>query len=301
MAPILSGKQKLPSNLKLAVEASSQGEGEGLEEEVEGDECSAEDSDSAGESEDFSEFSSQEGELEGEEEEQSLSEEDLDAIESLLDIPPFAGTEVQVTSWEDGSVVGMRSLEPSVFGVPVRRDVVHDVIRWQLARRRSGNGNTKRIGEISGSGRKVRPQKGGGSARAGHSRPPHWRGGAKAHGPRTRDFSFKLNKKFVKLGLRVALSARLREGQLRVVDELKSEAFSTSAVINTLKERGLDGNVTLIVGDNPQPEFVRSARNIVGVKVLQARGANVYDIIKRPSLLLTEDAVTHLENSLEAK
>lgn len=106
-------------------------------------ECSAEDSDSAGESEDFSEFSSQEGELEGEEEEQSLSEEDLDAIESLLDIPPFAGTEVQVTSWENGSVVGMRSLEPSVFGVPVRRDVVHDVIRWQLARRRSGNGNVR--------------------------------------------------------------------------------------------------------------------------------------------------------------
>ena len=103
-------------------------------------EFSAEDSDS--ESEDYSGFSSQDGEQE-EDEDHSLSAEDLDAIKSLLDIPAFAGTEVQVTSWADGSAVGMRSLEPSVFGVPVRRDVVHDVIRWQLAKRRSGNGNVR--------------------------------------------------------------------------------------------------------------------------------------------------------------
>eukprot|EP00904_Undaria_pinnatifida_P008255 jgi/Undpi1/455/HiC_scaffold_1.g00451.m1 len=282
VAPILSVKEKLPSNLKLAVEWPADGEGE---------EFSAEDPDSDSQED-------QEQELVGEEEDASLSAEDLDAIESLLETPPFTGTEVQVTSWADGSAVGVRSLEPSVFGVPVRRDVVHDVIRWQLAKRRSGNRNTKRIGEISGSGRKVRPQKGGGTARAGHSRPPHWRGGAKAHGPRTRDFSFKLNKKFVKLGLRVALSARLREGQLQVVDDLKSDTFSTSAVLKTLKARGLDANVTLIVGDDPQPEFMRSTRNIVGVKVLAARGANVYDIIKRPCLVLTEDAVSHLEGKL---
>lgn len=104
---------------------------------------SAADASSAAESEDYSDFSPQEQEEYHGEEDESVSAEDVDAIEALLDIPPFAGTEVQVTSWADGSAVGMRSLEPSVFGVPVRRDVVHDVVRWQLAKRRSGNANVR--------------------------------------------------------------------------------------------------------------------------------------------------------------
>eukprot|EP00752_Nemacystus_decipiens_P012433 g11015.t1 len=256
VAPLLSGSQKLPANLKLAQEAWPEAE--------EGDDAP----------------------------EEPLSEEDLGVIEALLDIPDLteANLDVEVKSWADGSPVGTISLAPDVFGVPVRRDVVHDVVRWQLAKRRSGNGQTKRIAEVSGSGRKVRPQKGGGIARAGHSRPPHWRGGAKAHGPRRRDFSFKLNKKFVKLGLRVALSARLREGQLMVFDELTSDSFSTAKMIKTIKARGMEGDVTFVVGADPQPEFLRSTTNIVGVKVLAARGANVYDIIKRPHLVLSQEA-----------
>ncbi|CAM9373796.1 unnamed protein product [Ectocarpus sp. 13 AM-2016] len=280
VAPVHSGSEPLPSNLKLAAEAwpaATAGEGGDAEEDAE-----AEDE-------------------EEEEETDPLSEEDHDAIAALLDIPGLAATddlEVEVVAWADGAPVATVSLAPSVFGVPVRRDVVHEVVRWQLARRRKGNGQTKRIGEISGSGRKVRPQKGGGVARAGHSRPPHWRGGAKAHGPRRRDFSFKLNKKFVRLGLRVALSARLREGQLKVVDDLKSDGFRTSTMIKTIKARGIDGPVTFVVGGDPQVEFMRSISNIVGVKVLPARGANVHDIIKRPNLVLTQDAVKHLEEFL---
>eukprot|EP00903_Cladosiphon_okamuranus_P020626 g18936.t1 len=218
-------------------------------------------------------------------------------MEVLLDIPDLNGVslDVEVKSWRDGTPVGTVSLSPKVFSVPMRRDVVHDVVRWQLAKRRSGNGQTKTIAEVSGSGRKVRAQKGGGIARAGHSRPPHWRGGAKAHGPRRRDFSFKLNKKFVKLGLRVALSARLREGRLMVVDDLKSDSFSTAEMTNTIKARGMDGGVTFVVGGDPQAEFMRSTTNIVGVKVLAARGANVYDIVKRPNLVLSQDAIEHLE------
>ncbi|CAN0466530.1 unnamed protein product, partial [Ectocarpus sp. 12 AP-2014] len=253
VAPVHSGSEPLPSNLKLAAEAwpaATAGEGGDAEEDAEA------------------------GDEEEEEETDPLSEEDHDAIAALLDIPGLAATddlEVEVVAWADGAPVATVSLAPSVFGVPVRRDVVHEIVRWQLARRRKGNGQTKRIGEISGSGRKVRPQKGGGVARAGHSRPPHWRGGAKAHGPRRRDFSFKLNKKFVRLGLRVALSARLREGQLKVVDDLKSDGFRTSAMIKTIKARGIDGPVTFVVGGDPQVEFMRSISNIVGVKVLPAR------------------------------
>ncbi|CAM9563236.1 unnamed protein product [Pylaiella littoralis] len=275
VVPVLSDvSQQLPSNLTLAEEAWPE------EEEEEESEIFSEDGDEAG----------------------PLSEEDENMIASILDIPAFVGADsldVGVVCWADGSSAGSISLTPSVFGVPVRRDVVHDVVRWQLARRRKGNGQTKRIAEVSGSGRKVRPQKGGGVARAGHSRPPHWRGGAKAHGPRRRDFSFKLNKKFVKLGLRVALSARLQEGHLTVVDELESDTFSTSVMRQRIEARELDGGVTFVVGGNAQKEFLRSTTNIVGVKVLPARGANVYDIIKRPNLVLTKDAVTELEGNLE--
>ncbi|CAM9488106.1 unnamed protein product, partial [Sphacelaria rigidula] len=208
-------------------------------------------------------------------------------------------TDVEVLSWTDGSIVSTRTLDPSVFGVPVRRDVVHDVIRWQLARRRKGNAKTKRIGEIRGSGRKVRPQKGQGRARAGHSRPPHWRGGAKAHGPRVRDWSYKLNKKFKKLGLRCALSARLREGKLKVVDNLDFETFSTSNMLRTMEARGIDHNVLFIDREKPQESFIRSTSNIVGTKILAAMGANVYDIIKRDNLVLTVGAVAHLEEVLK--
>ncbi|CAM9622246.1 unnamed protein product [Scytosiphon promiscuus] len=294
VAPLLSGSETLPSNLKLAVEAWPEAEeGEEQQEEQEEQEEQEDGDVFAGEDEPV-EFSA-------EEDGEYLSQEDLDTIEALLNIPGLASPsfEVEVLSWTDGSPVATRELAPSVFGVPARRDVVHDVVRWQLARRRSGNGQTKRIGEISGSGRKVRPQKGGGVARAGHSRPPHWRGGAKAHGPRRRDFSFKLNKKFVKLGLRVALSARLREGKLKVVDNLEIKTFNTSAMVKMIKARGINGDVTFISGDNPQEEFKRSLGNIIGTKVLAARGANVYDIIKRENLVLTQGAVTYLEELLQ--
>ncbi|CAM9737706.1 unnamed protein product, partial [Ectocarpus sp. 4 AP-2014] len=238
VAPVYSGSEPPPSNLKLAAEAwpgATAGEGGDTEEDAE------------------------------EEETDPLSEADHDAIAALLDMPGLAATndlEVEVVAWADGAPVATVSLAPSVFGVPVRRDVVHEVVRWQLARRRKGNGQTKRIGEISGSGRKVRPQKGGGVARAGHSRPPHWRGGAKAHGPRRRDFSFKLNKKFVRLGLRVALSARLREGQLKVVDDLKSDGFRTSAMIKTIKvSSSPTPNCCTRTGALVMPLFLRHSRD----------------------------------------
>ncbi|CAM9470348.1 unnamed protein product, partial [Discosporangium mesarthrocarpum] len=197
--------------------------------------------------------------------------------------------EVPVVSWEEGGQGGMRALDLEVFGVPIRRDVVHEVIRWQLAKRRAGNAKTKRLSEIRGSGRKVRPQKGTGMARAGHSRPPHWRGGYKPHGPRVRDWSHKLNKKVRKMGLRVALSARLKEGKLTVVDRLTCPTYSTSSVLRALKEKGVVGGleghrrvaadketVTFILGDDQEePEFIKSTSNVVGFRVLPARDQRV--------------------------
>ncbi|CAM9241109.1 unnamed protein product [Choristocarpus tenellus] len=228
---------------------------------------------------------------------------------ATLTLPPYTGVnttsmEVPVIAWTEEGMSRTRVLNKDVFGVPIRRDVVHDVIRWQLAKRRAGNAVTKRVAEISGSGKKVRPQKGMGRARAGHSRPPHWRGGYKPHGPRKRDWSFKLNKKVRRMGLRVALSARLLEGKLTVVDKLTRDSYSTSATLQALKEKGVVDNkgeetVTFIVGDTPEPEFYRSTSNVVGFRVIPVRCANVYEVIQRTSLVLTEEAVDSLEGLLK--
>jgi large subunit ribosomal protein L4 len=214
--------------------------------------------------------------------------------------PPPPSLTVPVMDLMTGETLETIELDRAVFGCPIRRDVVHAVIRWQLACRRQGAGKTKTIGEVSGSGRKVRPQKGTGRARAGHSRPPHWRGGAKAHGPKgNRDWSYKLNKKIRKLGLRVALSAKLKEGKLTVVDSMTVETPKTGPVAARLGELGLRDSTLFVDGDAPQEEFGLATRNLAGVKVVWGGAANCYDMLKRDRLVLSREGLQYLQTKLE--
>lgn len=187
-----------------------------------------------------------------------------------------------------GETVGSVALDERVFGVDIRPDLVHRVVRWQLAKNRTKTYRTKTISEVSGSGRKPWPQKGTGRARAGHSRPPHWRGGAKAHGPRVRDWSHKLPRKVRIAGLRVALAAKYRERRLVVVDDLALESARTADLGKLLDDHGWDMTRLLFI-DGPETDdnFVTASGNIKRTSVLPSQGANVYDIVRRDTLVVT--------------
>lgn len=190
-------------------------------------------------------------------------------------------------------------LSPVVFGGEVRVDLVHRVVRWQLAKRRTTAYRTKRIGEVSGSGRKPWPQKGTGRARAGHTRPGHWRGGAKAHGPRLRDWAHKLPKKVRKLGLRSALAAKLRERRLVVIDSEALPSARTGDLASLLLAHGWDETRLLVItGDDVDANFELASGNIKRVRALPSRGANVYDILKVDTVLITRDGVDSLTERL---
>ena len=162
--------------------------------------------------------------------------------------------------------------------------------------------------QVSGSGKKVRPQKGGGTARAGHSRPPQWRGGAVAHGPKPRDWSYKLNKKERRLGLCVALSSKVAEGNLVVVDGIAQATGRTADLAAKLSSRGwADATVILPAGEDTTTGaedssdlFLQAAANMPRVNVLPQLGANVYDLLKREKVVLTKAAVRQLEARLLA-
>lgn len=171
------------------------------------------------------------------------------------------------------------SLSPLVFGLPLRLDILQQVVKWQLACRRVGASSTKRIGDLRGSTRKVRPQKGTGRARAGHARPPHWRGGAKAHGPVKggRDWSYKLNKKIRRLGLCTALSQKLAEGNLIVVDSLNQGSHRTKLLHDKLEAMGALDSVIMThpetPGQNDPKAFVEGENAAEAVEAAKAEAA----------------------------
>lgn len=193
-------------------------------------------------------------------------------------------------------------LDRRVFGIPERRDLMQQVVRWQLAKRRQGTHATKNISEVSGSGKKPWRQKGTGRARVGSRRPPHWRGGA-AHGARRvqpRDYSYKLNKKVRRLGLCSVLATKLREGRLHVIEDLQLDTHKTVDMANRLAEREWD-SVAIIdsheeLGDSAQ----LAARNLNYVELLTERGANVYSLLKRRELVLTKSGLDALTARLLA-
>lgn len=192
------------------------------------------------------------------------------------------------------------TLDGSVFGAPTRVDILQRVVRWQLACRRAGTNKTKTRSEVSGSTRKPWKQKGSGRARVGDIRAPQWRGGYTVHGPKLRDFSYSLPKKVRAMGLRVALSTKLREGKLAVVDSLDVDSAKTKDMKKFLEARGWD-HALFIDGHDVATNFLLSTRNIPYVDTLPQHKVNVYSILQKDLLVITKDAVKYLEERLHTE
>jgi large subunit ribosomal protein L4 len=198
----------------------------------------------------------------------------------------------------DAKDIGEIDLSEEVFGLKPRPDLLARVVNWQLSKRRSGNHKTKGISEIQGTTRKPFAQKGGGRARQGSLRSPQFRGGARIFGPVVRSHEFDLPKKVRKLGLRTALSTKVAEGKLIVLDSAELAEGKTKLLVQRLSALGLT-SVLFIDGEQVNTSFALAARNIPLVDVLPEMGANVYDILRRDTLVLTKAAVERLEARLK--
>jgi large subunit ribosomal protein L4 len=185
-----------------------------------------------------------------------------------------------------------------IFGRPVRRDILARCVNWQLAKRRSGNHKTKEIGDISGTTKKPYSQKGTGNARQGSLRSPQFRGGATIFGPVVRSHAHDLTKKVRKLALKTALSSKVKDGKLIIWNGTTGASGKTKDLTAKLKTLGL---TSLLVIDGPavDEKFALAARNIPNVDVLPQQGANVYDILRRDTLVLTKGAMEHLVERLK--
>jgi large subunit ribosomal protein L4 len=198
----------------------------------------------------------------------------------------------------DDEEVGDIELSDEVFGLPVRRDILARVVNWQLAKRRTGTHKTKGISEIRGTTKKPYKQKGTGRARQGSARSPQFRGGARIFGPVVRSHAFGLQKKVRRLGLKTALSAKQSEGRLVVIDGGHFAEAKTKALRVRFAKLGWD-SVLIIDGLTVDEGLARAARNLPRVDVLPQQGANVYDILRRDTLVLTREAVRQLEDRLK--
>lgn len=201
--------------------------------------------------------------------------------------------------------VGEVSLSDAVFGVELNESLIHAAVMNYRANGRSGNSATKTRGNVSGSGRKLWKQKGTGRARIASLRSPLWKGGGNVHGPQPRDWSYQMPKKMRRGALRSALSERLREGNLIVVDELGFKAPKTSEFIGALGTLGLVDKKTraktLIVDSLDNANLVLSSRNVEKTKVTNSFGLNIYDIIYHEKLVISKAAVEELNDLLDPK
>ena len=200
---------------------------------------------------------------------------------------------IKVLTLDGGKSAGDVELNDAVFGLEPRADILHRVVTWQLEKRRAPASATRERSEVARTGKKFGRQKGGGTARHGDRRAPIFIGGGKAHGARVRDFNPGLNKKVRQLGLRMALSSHAKAGSLVILNDLAIEA-KTQALVASLAKLGL-GKALVIDGDAVETNFALAAGNIHTVNVMPAAGANVYDILKHDTLVLTKAAVEKLE------
>jgi large subunit ribosomal protein L4 len=198
----------------------------------------------------------------------------------------------------DAGAAGELELSDDVFGVEPRADILHRVVRWQLAKRQQGTHSTIKRIDIEYSTKKIVKQKGSGGARHGSKGAPIFRHGAVYKGPQPRSHAHDLQKKVRALGLKMALSAKAAEGAIVVIDEAKLSEPKTKALAQKLKALGW--NKALVI-DGPQVDenFLLAARNIDGIDVLPSAGANVYDIMKRDTLVLTKAGAAALEERLK--
>ncbi|MDK2921255.1 MAG: large subunit ribosomal protein [Desulfonauticus sp.] len=192
--------------------------------------------------------------------------------------------------------VGEIELREDVFGVEVRPELLHLVVRAHLAAKRQGTVATKNRAKITGGGRKPWRQKGTGRARAGSSRSPLWRGGAVIHGPQPRDYSFKVNKKVKRLALKMALSSLLAENRLKIVDKFELPEIKTKKFVEIKNNLGV--KKPLIVLQERYNNLELSARNVPGVGVLTQEFLNTYDALKHSELVIEKEAILKLQERL---
>ena len=192
--------------------------------------------------------------------------------------------------------VGELDLKDEIFGVEVKGAVLHEVVTWQRACRRAGTASTKSRGEVRGGGRKPWRQKGTGRARVGSIRSTLWRGGGIAFGPKPRSYAYTLPKKVRRLALRMALSSKLADGQLVVLDSYPHTTPKTRDFVAVLQAFAIDKALFVTPGENRALEL--SARNVPGVQVMLPQGLNVYDILKYDHLVLLSPALEAIEARL---
>ena len=201
----------------------------------------------------------------------------------------------------DGAKSGSVDLPDDVFGIDeIRNDILQRCVTWQLAKRRSGNHKIQVRNEVSRTGKKMYKQKGTGGARHGSRRAAQFVGGARAHGPVVRSHAFDLPKKVRALALRHALSSKAKDGSLIVVDNVTLSDPKTSALRETLGKIGVT-HALVIAGAEVDKNFGLAARNIPNVDVLPNAGLNVYDVLRRRTLVLTKDAVEAIQARFQEK
>ncbi|MBO6507930.1 MAG: 50S ribosomal protein L4 [Roseibium sp.] len=201
--------------------------------------------------------------------------------------------ELQVKTLEGGAA-GSITVSDEIFGLEPRTDLIHRVVRWQLAKRQAGTHKTLQRSEVSGSTKKFVRQKGSGGARHGNKKAPQFRGGGKAFGPVVRDHGHDLPKKVRVLGLKHALSAKAKADGIVVVEDAKAAEAKTKALKAQLDKLGLS-SALVIDGAEVDNNFALASRNIPHVDVLPVQGINVYDILRANTLVLTKAAVSALE------
>jgi len=193
--------------------------------------------------------------------------------------------------------VGELELSDAVFGAEVNEGLIYDVLKAQLASKRSGTAKTKVRSEVSGSTRKLYRQKGTGAARHGGIRAPNYVGGGKAHGPQPRDYSYRPPRKMRAGALVSALSLKLKQGQLLVVDTFELSEVKTKNLAQILKV--LEANNSLIVDGKANEKLRMSVRNMQRSQFLPPEGVNLYDVLRHENLILTKEAATELQNRLQ--
>jgi len=203
---------------------------------------------------------------------------------------------VQVLNMQ-GATVGEIELSEFIYGIEPNGPVLHSAVVAQLASLRRGTSSTLLRGEVRGGGRKPWRQKGTGRARAGSSRSPLWRGGAVTFGPKPRDYGYSLPKKVRRLALRSALSSKVKEASLIVLDDLNLTEGKTKEILKVLQALNL-GKKTLVVTASVDELVSRSARNIEGVKAIEVEGLNVVDLLYHDTLLITKGAIQKTEEVL---
>jgi large subunit ribosomal protein L4 len=197
----------------------------------------------------------------------------------------------------NNSVVGSLELSDEVFDAPLNKDLLYEAVRHSQAARRGGNAKTKTRHEVSGSGKKLWRQKGTGRARVGSIRSPLWRHGGTTHGPQPRDYSYKLPRKMLLGALRSALSAKLRDGELRVVSEFSLADHKSKGMRSVLNLLGAPKTV-LLVDNGENRNLALGARNLAGVKLVSSKEVEVYDLLGHAGVLISQAAVQKLSEAL---